>query len=182
MLTQDTTSPYLFHQWLDQITGYDRIAIDLVMSGRIVVLPDGAVIGRGGRILTSRSSYIQVPLGNKRNLGAHRLVYLCFVGPIPPGFEINHRDGDRRHNHPTNLEPLTHQGNIQHAYETGLASIDKAYCRGESHHTTKLTADTVREIRGLRTEGMGLRAIGERFGCTDGAVWRIVQRKNWRHI
>ena len=36
----------------------------------------------------------------------HRLIYEAAYGPIPPGFAIHHRDGDKQNNDPTNLVPI----------------------------------------------------------------------------
>lgn len=46
---------------------------------------------------------------------AHRLVYEAFIGPIPQGKEINHRDMNKMNNHYTNLEAVTRQENVWHA-------------------------------------------------------------------
>lgn len=48
---------------------------------------------------------------------AHRLVLLAF-GPEYPGkdFEVNHKDGNGRNNHISNLEWVTHRQNIQHSF------------------------------------------------------------------
>lgn len=47
----------------------------------------------------------------------HRLVYETFVGDIPKGLEINHKDGNRSNNNVDNLEVLTHRENIEHSYK-----------------------------------------------------------------
>jgi hypothetical protein len=36
----------------------------------------------------------------------HRLAYELMVGPIPDGFDIHHRDGDKLNNAPANLEAI----------------------------------------------------------------------------
>jgi len=47
---------------------------------------------------------------------AHTLVAIHFIGPCPLGkTEINHKDLDKRNNHWSNLEWVTHSYNILHA-------------------------------------------------------------------
>lgn len=56
--------------------------------------------------------------GNTKNI--HRLVWEAFHGAIPPGFEVNHRNGDKTDNRLENLELVTRSENMAHAYASGL--------------------------------------------------------------
>ena len=63
--------------------------------------------------------------GEKRKtVRIHRLVYEAFVGDIPKGFHIHHKDGNRQNNRIDNLE-LLHPA--EHASESAnhTSSIDK---------------------------------------------------------
>ena len=53
--------------------------------------------------------------GRPRTAAAHRLIWLYFVGDIPAGVLINHRDGNKRNNCPLNLERATPSENAYHA-------------------------------------------------------------------
>ena len=44
----------------------------------------------------------------------HRLIAQTFLGKIPKGLEVNHKDGDKHNNLPSNLEYMTRQQNITH--------------------------------------------------------------------
>lgn len=56
----------------------------------------------------------------------HRLVAEAVYGPCPEGYEVNHKDGNKLNNHPSNLEYITHAENIQHASNLGfIASGEK---------------------------------------------------------
>ena len=49
---------------------------------------------------------------------AHRIVYETFKGKIPEGYQINHKDENKRNNRIENLEPMTCKENIN--YGTGI--------------------------------------------------------------
>lgn len=92
------------------------------------------VISNKGRIMTKNGEkqkrtqvnhfgYEKVALQiNKKALlvSVHRAVYESFVGDIPKGMQINHKDGDKLNNCLENLEVVTPSENMQHAWKTGL--------------------------------------------------------------
>lgn len=53
-------------------------------------------------------------LGGK-HYSVHKIVWECFNGPIPKGYEINHIDGDPSNNALSNLELVIHQDNCRKA-------------------------------------------------------------------
>lgn len=55
----------------------------------------------------------------------HRLVAAAFIGPRPEGKEVNHKDGNRRHNAVSNLEYCTRSENIRHAGKIRLLKSAK---------------------------------------------------------
>lgn len=50
----------------------------------------------------------------------HRLVARCYCEGYEEGLWVNHKDGNKRNNHYTNLEWVTPKENTRHAMDTGL--------------------------------------------------------------
>lgn len=60
--------------------------------------------------------------GNRRQMLVHRLVYMAFIGEIPKGMQINHKDECKVNNDVENLEVMTPSQNINY----GTANIRRA--------------------------------------------------------
>ena len=105
----------------------------------------------------------------------HHIVAETFLGPRPSGKQINHRDGVKRNNAPTNLEYVTAQQNSQHAVDTGLGN------RGVDNGQSKLTEQDVVNIRRLYEHGNGAQ-LARAFGVSKSIVYAVVKRETWRHV
>src|SRR5262249_54022603 len=102
----------------------------------------------------TKKGYLAVNLyrdGKPKNLLVHRLVAAAFIGPIPVGYVVNHRNGCKTDCRSSNLEICTPKENSEHAKRHGLIRS------GERNARAKLTAAQVRTIRRLRREGMAVR-------------------------
>jgi hypothetical protein len=58
-------------------------------------------------------------------VAVHSIVAHCVLGSKPKGLEINHIDGIKTNNHPSNLEYVPHKKNMEHASKTGLLNSTK---------------------------------------------------------
>ena len=90
---------------------------------------EGTIRRRDGKIMSvykSSSGYmlVSLSLNKKRHTFLfHRLLWETFVGEIPKGKEINHKDGIKGNNDLENLELMTHKENMKHAFENGLSGL-----------------------------------------------------------
>jgi len=63
--------------------------------------------------------------GKSRSITIHKLVALAFVSNPDNKPQVNHKDGDKLNNDFTNLEWVTPQENIQHAWQNGLCESSR---------------------------------------------------------
>ena len=68
------------------------------------------------------NGYLRVPI-NKRLCRIHILVANAFIGEKGDGYQINHKDGNKKNNAVENLEWCTARENILHAYKNGLKEV-----------------------------------------------------------
>jgi hypothetical protein len=100
----------------------------------------------------------------------HRLSFMLFVGPIPPGLHVLHRCDIPACCEPTHLFLGTHLENIQDMVAKG-------------RHSRKLTEADVAKIKQLIALGRhSLAAIGDQFDITTGTVQNIRDGRSWTHI
>lgn len=164
-------------QWLP-VVGYEGLyeVSDLGRVRRVAEGP-GTWAGRVLRDVLAGKGYRAVELyrsGKHRRRYIHQIVLDAFVGPCPAGQEVNHKDGDKTHNRPGNLEYVTQLGNSQHASRTGLMR------HSERHPHTKLTAEQVAEIRRLyRPRIYSTHRLAREFGVCAQTIHNIITGKVW---
>lgn len=107
---------------------------------------------------------------------AHRLVWLHLNGPIPDGLTVNHKNGAKADNRPSNLELATDSEQALHATHV-LRRGRAANQDGTQNHAAKLTGDQVKEIRAARSSGEPLNSIAARYGITFQHVSAIARGK-----
>lgn len=160
------------------ILGFESYSVSDVGEVRREI--DSATGSRAGRVLHQHTvrGYKLVWLygaGTRELRGVHRVLWEAFNGPIPPGLQINHRNGDKCDNRLENLELVTPAENTRHAIEVLGRRRD-----GEAHNMAKLTEATVSELRREHTAGARNTALAERFGLSRSTVHRIVTGRSWK--
>lgn len=122
---------------------------------------------------------VQFTVGKTRyHMAAHRLVWMVANQRlIPTGMEVNHKDGNKSNNDPTNLEITTHAGNTMHALHT------LGHMKNRKTSGAKLTPEQVIEIRRLCDDKvMSKAAIADHFKVTVKTIRNIANRAKWADI
>lgn len=143
---------------------------------------------RYGRVLNRTiltSGYPSVMLQKRprkpKRVTVHSIVAAAFIGPRGPKMEVNHKDGDRTNAAADNLEYMSRNDNLLHAYRVlGRARNAKP---GATNPKAKLTPELVSHIRRLyEAGGETHRSLAARFGVAETTVAFINQRRTWKHV
>lgn len=127
------------------------------------VCKDGYVRLGGGRKWTGREQY------------AHRIVWQAVNGPIPDGYQIDHRNHCKSDNRASNLQALTPLQNVQASMRRGRIAA------GENVAGARLNGQLVREIRA--TAGAVSGAEWARQLGMDRTTINCARRgQTWRHV
>lgn len=110
--------------------------------------------------------------GERSTEHTHRIVATVFHENPLNKPEVNHKDCNTLNNHENNLEWITREDNLLHAYENGAISAGNV----------KLTAHEVSEIKLLIHRGFCNPEIGKMFGVSRSTIRQIRIGKNWTHI
>jgi len=118
----------------------------------------------------------KLPKGKQHQL-IHRLVAMTFIGYIPDGWVVNHKDGIKTNNAKTNLEIVPFAYNVNHAIEHGLTPS----C--ENHRLSKHTDKQAHDVCKLLQEGkLSVPDIAKVVGVSKKFVNDIKFRNKWKQI
>lgn len=144
-------------------------------------------VRRNGRILiqqTNRLGYKQIGIWWRRECKrryVHHLVADAFIRPRQVGEQINHQDGDKANNYATNLEWVSPQSNIIHAYRAGLATPHSADHKGERNPRAGITDEQARTIRAMKGL-MPQRKVAALLNVPVRTVKNIWGGYTWKHV
>lgn len=116
---------------------------------------------------------IKSPQGKSCFRFVHVLVAEAFLGPVPPGLEVNHKDTVRTNARASNLEYCTHLENIRHAARINGAN------RREKCVSTKLTKEVVLELRKKHAAGSRIYELAKEAGVHSVTVLDVIARRTW---
>jgi hypothetical protein len=117
----------------------------------------------------------QVISFRNKKIVASRIAFTLSKGEIPDNMVVRHVCDNSKCINPEHLELGTHTDNMRDRDVRGRT------CKGESHHASKLTADTARQVYELK----GVRSCGDvanQFGISKNVVCRIWKKELWKHI
>ena len=125
--------------------------------------------------------YVLCKGGVTSTFSGHKLVWIAFRGSIPPGIQINHRNGQKADNSIGNLELCTQSENTLHAFRVLGVAPNKNPSPGSKNGRAKLKEDDIPVIKELYSSGLSQQKIADRFGVDQTAISRIVIGKGWSH-
>ena len=173
----------------------EQYFLKLISTGRIEVDAENglvySIVGKRRRVAGTKhnAGYLKVSAGPTRqeryHILNHRLVWLAVHGPVPDGYEINHKNGSKRDNRLDNLELVTRSQNVLHAHYVlgktfGLFNRDNA-AENASHR--KLDWNKVRAIRRLYATGKYTQQeLADQFGVGHSNVSAVLRNATWREI
>lgn len=111
--------------------------------------------------------------GTKKMHSVHRLVMAAFVGVS--SMDVNHKDGDKRNNHLSNLEYCTESENMVHRYRM----LGQDGLLGSRNAASVLEEE---DIPAIRADKRKVKEIAADYGVTIQAIWAVKKRKTWAHV
>lgn len=121
---------------------------------------------------------VAVQIGGKRKkLSLHNLVARAFSPGYKSGLCVNHIDGIKTNNAPSNLEWVTRSRNTRHAWEAGLVDV-----RGDKSPNRKLDSGQVRIIRRLLLLGATANELAVLLRLDPHTILNIKSGKRWSSV
>lgn len=112
----------------------------------------------------------------RRERQAHRLSYLTFKGPIPPGLLVLHSCDMACCVNPDHLRLGTVAENNHDAIERKRHRV----LSGEQHSLSKLTFDVVTQIRSRKIEYGTVSSLAREFGVSRRNIRFVLEGKTWK--
>jgi hypothetical protein len=110
----------------------------------------------------------------------HRTVAEAFIGPIPPGMDVNHINFDKTDNRLENLEITSRSENIKHSHARG--DRRPSSLRGQRVPNAILSEDRVARIRERLALGHRQTDIAADFGVCRQVICGIAHGKGWKWV
>ncbi len=120
-----------------------------------------------------KDGYIQVIMDKGKCDLAHRVIAKALI-PNPLNKPcINHKDGNRANNHPSNLEWCTYLENEKHAKKMWGKG------RGEKNGMARFKRQDIAVMRVLFQLGYTLTELSHEYSCSSSRIHNIISRKSW---
>ena len=158
------------YEGLYQVSNFGRVKS--FQKNKVKILKSNLGIGGYLRVVLCKNE-------KKKNRFVHVLVAKAFITNPENKTQVNHRDGNKKNNHVSNLEWVTPKENIEHAFKNGLRKI------GYEHHEAKLLPDQIREVRRDCVPGdpeRGFRAFAKKFNVTHRIISDAYYGKSYQNV
>lgn len=119
-------------------------------------------------------AYLVVEFRRKKTVFVHRLVAKTWLG-FPDGKVVNHKNGIKTDNRLCNLEWVTAERNVRHAYEIGT----KLAIQGSDHGGSILSEDDALDIF---NSPLSRKELSEIYGISLSVISGIRLKRAWKHI
>lgn len=181
-----------------QVKGYEGL-YEISDLGRIKILSKKVNVRNGTAIRKEKMMSLKITRGHGREgyhlatlrkdsiskmFTVHRLVALHFIPNPENKEEVNHKFGIRGDNRASELEWMTKQENMKHAYLV-LKSYENRNnpLKGSLHWRAKLDEKKVYTIKERYNDGgVSIRKLANEFGVHHAIIYGIIKGKRWPHV
>lgn len=128
--------------------------------------------------------YVNIPKNKSYKLtSVHRVVADAWSHNSKPDVktDVNHIDGNKQNNMPSNLEWCTRKENMRHAFDTGLVKTRSPSC-GEDSHWNLHSEEKVREMCKLMQEGMRIVDVARSYNVCPNYLNDIKSGRCWKKV
>ena len=154
-----------------------------ICKGRYTIYEDGRIYSHKTGIFIAIGMnmkgypHVQLSTGSRRTTFLlHTLLYKCFVGEVPEGYEVDHIDAIRSNYNISNLQLLTRKENRIKSYRQGRN------VKGSKNANSKLNDDIIRFIRETHSYGVHPKKLAKFAGVSYSHMLDIVYYKCWKHV
>lgn len=168
---------------LDFIKANDILIRELCKDPNYVIQSDGLIfsyIKQNGHLGTELRSipghlahdgYRRISY-KRKVLMVHRIMFQKFVGELDHTKQVNHKDGRRTNNLPSNLELLNQSENMHHAF--------KVLKRSASVSEKRLNMEIAMQIREAYKHTRNYKKLSVEFGVGRTTISDVVNNRTWK--
>lgn len=122
--------------------------------------------------LVSDSGHLSIKY-QRKHLFIHRVIHRKFNGGLREDYAVNHIDGVKTNNTPSNLELITHSENMFHCWRV-LGHIPMKPRK-------KINQETAERMRAEYRAGATNRQLREKYGLAKATVSYLVNGRTWKN-
>lgn len=160
-----------------RVKSLDRTAISIRCGKENVQLRKGKVISPW----IADTGYLTFSVkinGSRDKYLLHRAIASAFCDGYEQSLTVNHKDGNKLNNNPSNLEWITREDNTKHQWEIGLVNI-----RGEKHPSHKINDSDLDTLRKRMKAGERKSDLAKEYGISTSLCYMIEsgRKRNCKH-